>query len=834
MKIIKTLTQRHLKLNKVRTLVIMLGIILVGAMISGVFTLVSSIHHLLIKEQVEIVGNYHALIENIPGERIKDIKENKNIKEIFLNHNLGFTLLEDSPLKEKPYLYIKEYDSNSFDKKIFHLLEGRFPKTKEEIILPEHFLLDLDLGLKIGDKFTLEIGKRSLDDTLLEDNLQYQEKEQLINLETKTYTLVGIMERPYLENYNFPGYTAITYLDFKKDNLYSVYLLAKKPKNIYSIAESLLEEDNNVYYNENLLMLLGASKQQNINKALYSIASILASVIMIGSIGVIYNGFNISLTERKKQFGVLSSVGATRKQIVKSVLYEAFLMGIIAVPLGILSGILGIFVTLKVTNHLLAELDLSFGLSLSFLPILLSFIFIFLTIILSVLIPAFRTAKTSPIEAIRMTDDIKIKSKQVKTSKLTKFIFGIEGEIALKNMKRNKRKYRTTIISLFISIVLFITVHSFVSLGFKSIGLYLDDLNADLQVGFYDVEDQVEVEKIIKRITQIKEIDEYSISRTLTLFINVPAKDFYNTQDKKDNERETVLVQVATFKDPYYKKYVKNTNLKDKEVILMNRGKEIVTNKKKETKVIEYDFLKVKPQDKLILETIEDYEFFEEVTIKKIYNKSPLGYGNYFPLIIVSNQFFEEMLIKYNKPNLSSQSISINSKKDGLVEDKINKITKDFPSINISIYNEAKMKKEERNVMLVFSIFLYGFIGLITLIGVTNVFNTITTNIYLRSKEFAILRCLGLTKQGFNKILYYESILYCLKALFYALPVSILIHRFMLVGINEVFVINTKIPWTSIFITIISLLIIVFSTMIYASRKIKETNIIDAIRRENI
>ena len=176
------------------------------------------------------------------------------------------------------------------------------------------------------------------------------------------------------------------------------------------------------------------------------------------------NSFAISVMERKKEFGLLSSIGATKKQLSYTVFFEALIEGIIGIILGICGAYIGIGTVIIIINNLIGDiLVLKLNLVTNIVFIIIPVIFMILVIFISALVPSRRAAKVSPIEAIRQNDDIKINKKKIKTGKLVNKLFGIEGEIALKNIKRNKKKYRVTIVSLFISIVLFISFSSYMN-----------------------------------------------------------------------------------------------------------------------------------------------------------------------------------------------------------------------------------------------------------------------------------------------------------------------------------------------------------------------------------
>ena len=168
--------------------------------------------------------------------------------------------------------------------------------------------------------------------------------------------------------------------------------------------------------------------------------------------------------------------------------------------------------------------------------------------------------------------------------------------------------------------------------------------------------------------------------------------------------------------------------------------------------------------------------------------------------------------------------------------DNIDKLTKELDKYdNVNYTNIKESMKQANNMILVIKILMYGFIGLVTLIGVTSVFNTISTSMALRKREFAVLRSIGLTRKGFNKILFFESLFFGLKSLIYAIPVSLGVTIIIHYALADMMSINSiVIPWKAIIISIVSVFVIVLLTMMYSTSKIKKHNIIEQIREENI
>lgn len=454
MNILNKLTIKNLKLNKKRTIVTIIGIMLSTALICAVAGMVTSFQKTLAEHARQSDGNYHITFNNVPKEETKYITQNKKTASSFISAEIGYAKLNIKENNGKPYLYIMAYDQDALDNSAINLTKGRMPKNENEIVIPRSVIYNEILNVKIGQKIKLEVGSREKDGKILtQENNPFNEngeliKENLIDTKTKEYTIVGIIDRIPSEKYSDAGYTSITYLETDKEKL-NVSVLCKNPKEYKNMIKEIsgdIKKVDKVKYeystNSELLRWEGASFSDSTVSLIYGLSAIIISIIVVSSIFVIKNSFSISITERTRQYGMFASVGATSKQIKRNVLFEGFILGIIGIPLGILLGIAAIAIVLWIINMIVADYlnGIAFIYSVPLVPILISIIIASLTIFLSSIIPARKAAKISPIDAIRSSNDIKIKSKKLKTPKWFKKIFKIGGEISYKNLKRNKKK----------------------------------------------------------------------------------------------------------------------------------------------------------------------------------------------------------------------------------------------------------------------------------------------------------------------------------------------------------------------------------------------------------
>jgi len=874
MNVLSQLTLRNLRLNRKRTIVTIIGIILAGAMICGVATLVASFQDVMIRSTAQTDGSHHVTFKQVRYENSKYITEHANTETSMLTRQVGFAPLEGLRNADKPYLVIHAYDGPAFAHLPLTLISGRYPQEAGEMIIAEDVFLNGGVEIQIGDTLTLDIGQRTDNGAVLVDE-PLSETETFTSEYTRTYTVTGIFERPWYLSYAIPGYMAIAYLDeteLTPDTLVDVSITAKKPRRIYDTAPELATTTQaaEISYNSELLRWMGITNSPELADIFETIGLIVILLVVIGSVSVIYNAFAISVSERKKQFGMLSSVGATGRQIRLMVFYEAFVLGLVGIPIGILSGIGGIWVTLQVINRLMPGSFMNAGteLELVVLPssIIVSVCFIALTIFLSAFIPARRAARISPIDAIRLTTEIQIKGKQLRTSRLTRRLFGIEGELALKNLKRQRKRYRATVFSLFISIVLYVSFSSFMTYGFAGSNLYYTDRGFDIAVQKYD-ESTYEVKlELYEKISDMDVVEQYAIVRYQDLitteidesmfsdyvreeFIhssNDTLRSLYMRADSMGGSPWLQVFLVSIGRDAFTA-YASELQLDAAEYLDADHPRGILINRNRlQTPFIltEYEPMNIQPGDRL---SLQDYDFDDGITpyrfeleIGAVTDVFPYGVtpGGPHVQVIVSEEVYESII-----PRLHPESQTNNAMLYMEVEESADHqaIMNQIEDINARLHpgglyiHNSKLNQETiQNTKTVISIFLYGFVSLIALIGVTNIFNTISTNVALRRREFAMLKSVGMTPAGFSRMLNYECIFYGLKSLMYGLPVSILISYWLYNSMTGLFGFGFTLPWREIAICVASVFLIVFITMLQSSSKMKKENIIDALKAENV
>ena len=875
MNLLNNLTIKNLKLNKKRTIVTIIGIMLSVALITAVATIYSSLIKSLIDFETYQKGNFHAAFFDVPINEIETIKNNRCVKKVHLTSNIGYAKLEGSKNEYKPYIYVKGFTKDSIKELSAKLVEGRFPENENEIIIPTHLKTNGRVKLNIGETITLDVGTRMSEGSeLTQDNpFSYEANEKIINTTEKTYKIVGIIERPAsnIESYQAPGYTFITCVNEKDiKNKADVYCKYTKngSKNYANVTANILGVNENTYnkfisknysseeeanslakevadnakykYNLNtyLITLENNPFDQNAVGNFGILVAIVCVIIVVTSVFCIKNSFDISITEKIKQYGMLRSIGATKKQIRKNVFFEATILGLIGIPLGLFAGMLASYILVIVTNLFLTDMlteGLKLVLSYSWIAIIFAILLGFITIYFSALRSAFKASKVSPIDSIRNSSNIKIKAKKVKSPKIIKKIFGIGGEISYKNLKRNKKKYRTTVISIVVSVSVFIALSYFMNVAFSEIGRTIDVSDYNISLWYYNSKDE-QYEKI-EKILQLDNINNYTISKSVSLIIDNPNfnekyLEAQHTSKETMIENENNYYVINTLGKEQYKKYLKELNLdydnfKDKAIIIdqieakyQNEKNKNVTKYLREYNYKENDTINGKYKDS------EGKMSEFKIDVGLVTDKLPFGLNQNIPYIIVSDELYDKLGMKSAEPYLL-----IDSSNPDKLQNEMEEILKDE---NYTINNMNENVKIMRNMYILIGIFLYGFIIVISLIGVTNIFNTITTNMNLRRQEFAMLKSVGMTSKEFSRMIRLESTFMGIKALLWGIPIGLglsYLEYKPLVGYEGL---PFEMPILAIIISIIVVYLLITILMKYSMNKINKQNTIETIRNENI
>ena len=862
MNLYTSLTLRYLKENKKRTIVTIIGIILSTALICGIGNIYSSFMDYQIRETIQNDGSFHATFNDVDKDKIDYITKSSGVSNYGISKEFGHANTGEGNL-----LKVLGYDKNYFEGFNISLKEGSLPKNKNEIIISENSNLISDGKFKIGDSINLSIGKRLSEDGEYLNSPTIQEDEKLVDSKKETFKIVGIMNRPGFEYSNgIPN--AITYIDkslINNNDKVKVSITVNNPKDVYSIASNIcqnakLDKKNdsngdkidNVDYNEHLLRLQGASAYSNINDTIGYIVLLVGSLVIICTIATVYNSFSISIAERKKQFGILNSIGATNSQIMKLVFLEGFIVSIVAIPIGILSGTIAMDIVFKIiqkfySNSFIADMNLR----VVYNPviILFSIIVVLITIFISVIIPARVASKVSPLDAIKNSSDYKV--GKVKDSKLVRLIFKTEGVLAYKNLRRNKKKFRITLFSLVISVVIFIAFSGFMTLFLEAESVRVGEMNYDIYMYGMRNDSIEKTKELANEIEKIHGVKNISIENTTSLSIdldenkvNKSAKEkvqnYFESETKNNKTVYKLMNNELNLPGDSAVQNIKLTEgsfdkdsaIKENGVILINKSYYEEKGKKGVLDMTNY-----KVGDTIELYSMGYDEKTEKEYIEKTYKFKIMGISedilmgkNTYPYMGIGLVTYDEVA-KNNGFNASSNIIYIESDQTESTRNSINNLANKYKFDVIDQIEEYKIMQDSLKVM---QIFVYGFVTVISLVSVTNIVNTISTNINLRKRELAIIKSIGVTQSGFNKMIYLESFLYGALALLWGVPIGLLLTVLMNTLLGDVISFGLVLPYSAVFICIIAIFIITFIASYIPMRKINKENIIDNIRQDSI
>ncbi len=885
MKLLNKLTLKNLRLNKVRTAVTIIGIMLSAALITVVSGMALSGRQTMIDGQTEWSGNYDVALDIIDTAKIDKIRQNRNVENAFYKERLGFSKATVADNAEYGYA-VTAISENAFDGCFKLKLEkGSFPTNSNEAVVTGAFKNTDGKDVKVGDKITLELGvlkgtdgKVLGESELLDLSPKRFKESKITDKKQKTYTITGIIENPNTRELNNPSscfeiYTAsdekapVEAIRTKHMNkLYIAYtpqsesnylqntadILGFKADDMSNvISDEISPEDqqasgiNGYSFNTTLLAMKGYGGSDGTNVMIFNLAVIIIIIVMLASVFVIRNSFAISITEKTSMYGMLASVGATKRQIRRNVLFEGFILGLIGIPLGILLGLGVNAILIAILNSVLGDMlsGATFVFVTPTIPIICAIVLSAVTIFCSSFFIALRASRIPPLVAIRGNKDIKVKNnKPYRTSKLTKKLFGVGGEIASKSLKRSRKKYRTTVISIVVSVAMFIAVSAFMDYGMTFTDHYYGNTDYSYMVSGIDANQAQTIEKMPEIENYLTVGSQYGYV-SADVPVNECGENFlYDNADGTKSfsveflefEHDTFVQICRELKLDYNK--VKGGVLVYSEVTPYNMENMEGTGepmklfgKTAPTKFIVYG--NDDNGNELIAGKLKVSSVFDEIPKSAdsvIGEGTILGQG----LIIgeqgvISPQLGEHecyITLYANTSNHTSLTNRIESMPS----------TGDSESY-ISIFDYEETVRQFNAVMLIVGIFVYGFIGVISLIGMTNIFNTISTNMQLRSKEFASLKSIGMTKKEFNRMIRLESLMYGIKSLIIGIPLGVLgVFAIFSAFSNGNVPMSFVFPWKAILISIAAVFIVVWLIMKYSISKVNKQNIIETIRNDNI
>ena len=858
MNIMAKLTLRHLLENRKRTVVTILGIAtataLISAILLGAFSFFKFFGYLATRTD----GNVHAAFYELKKEQADELRSDDRLELIGVSDRdpkISGVKLDSGKEERFRTGNIAHVDAGYLTEMVLGDYEGTLPAGSSEIAVEEQFLKENGLSVRVGDTFTFEQGYRYYYDengeiVYLAGNYRSDEAFEKGSSETCTVTAILHGNRPTV------GFDILRGMDsevFPEPENAEVRVTLKNCdhtaiRQIRQIANDygISKYDINTEY---MMSVFAFEDNNGTYRSLFVIMGIALLIVIITSVVLIVNSIGMSLAERLRYLGMLASVGATGRQKRFSIFFEGLLLGVIGIPLGLLVGYIGTKVTLVFLGRKVLEAEILAGaegmrgsipITCSAWVILAIVICAAMTIFISTLVPALKAAKVMPIDALRQSDTIKVKAKKLRTFPLIRRIFGFEGELAYKNIKRNGLKGSIITVSIAVSVILFLTI-SFFCDSMKRVNQYDFDLPCQIVVSCalsesdqlrQELQAMDDVEKVfgggmIQFVFEKRENEKISLAN----------KDITNpnflTADYKDLHPSSMALVLVD--DTDFKKLIEANALSEDKFfggelrgVLLNNffhdtRSAAVFNEEVLGQSLHYDEAEGNPP----AVEIGDFVLYDDNN--DILKMTPRGT---LTVYVPASVYYEKA--KETIPeDILSCDLCVVTDRHNEVYQKIYELLESEGYHNYSVSDMTDSLEVMNTVTLLLKTVMYGFTILLTLIAAANINNTISTGVLLRRREFAMYKSVGMADDGFGKMIRLETFLYGIRALVIGMPVSILISYVMFKAFDaELYSFN--IDWRMYILAIAVVLAIVGASMLLSVNKLKGDSIIEALKNEMV
>ncbi|WP_250675114.1 FtsX-like permease family protein [Paraclostridium ghonii] len=800
----KELSNRYIKQNKKRTTLTLIGIILSLALISTIGLFMKGSEKSSIEQTKQSTGaSFHIMYNTYTDDILTKVSNNPNIERYGI-------VSGGEQIKYNDIIFQKIYVDNGASEILkYSIKEGSIPNKNDEICIDEWTKAHIKSDLKIGDKITID---------------------------KKQYTVVGFLK---------------TEGSSQSEKISRAITFDKNPKN----GALMVEINSKADFNKTLESLKSLSSKENIqqnselnrlekmgsNNTMLTIVAIIIFIVVSATIIVIYNSFQISVAERMKQFGLLRSIGATKKQIRVIVFREATILLMIAIPIGLLISIGTIYALQGVLDLLLKGNTPLSVVSININILAISTIITIVAVYISSFLPAKYVGNISPLVAISSRVVIKKESIKKRKNIFFKKIFNFKALMAIKNIGRNPKRCRVMILSIVVSSTLFITFTTLVQEVINIKGTSFEYQNIDLGINNYSENNGNKIDDNL--INKIKNLD--NVEKVYAIYPGIYGKsqieekqkvkqagDIYTKENSGGGNKEFIDTNINVYDKTALdlaKKYVTSGNINVDEinsqngVVLVSNGKTKDDNNQRYMgKLTNY---KVNDEITLIDESGKEYKLKVMAIIENDIFERETNYNSM--RLITTDKVMENL----NNEELDIQSLEVSLKDSSLhlkTYEEINKILQDYPSY--STMNYVDMNASEKSSIMLIQVLVYGFIFVITLISSINIINTITMNITLRRKELSVLKSIGMSQKDLKKMIMYEGLFYGLVGGILGSVAGCGFTYVIYKVFSDIIGLAWKVPWMLCIITIFVSIVISFLSALIPMRKIEKDNVIDVIR----
>lgn len=816
MNILHKVSLQGLRHNRTRTLVTILGVALSAALFTAVATFGTTLLQYLIDGSSAKNGSWSVEFPAADADFAAARQAEGNAACV---QSLGYAVLDGAQESEqsaqKPYLYFVGFDDADFAALPVQLIAGRLPENDREVLIPEHVMLKAGVSLPLGTVLDVDVGTRTRNGAVLGQNDAYTDGEVLSNTARQQYTVVGTYQRPGYEGHDAPGYTAITRAGAGECARYDVYVTLPNPRQAVSYAES-----SGVSYvlNEDLLRFYGVSDNALFNTLLATVGGVLVAIIMTGSVFLIYNAFHISLAERTHEFGLLMSIGATARQLRGAVLFEGLCIGAVGIPLGMLAGVGCVAALLPLLadkfRTMAGGTSVALHLTVAAPALAAAAVVSLVTILLSAWLPARRAAKMPVMACLLQSNEVKTDSRAVRISPLARRILGVEGTLALKSFRRNRRQYRSIVLSLVLSVVLFVTGCTFGDTVHR-LGSHYTAEASDGDLTFQTEEmDEAAFTALyaqmaaVEGVTDADWVAQAHLAHAegggmqpdaYLLFVDDTLYD--NFMDSVGRSGDDLL---GTLYDTEHNLYFVGDTV---DFTLYDAGGQALT--------VPLAMEATYPRDGLAQVDGTSSDLILTITV-------PRSRQAEFAALDVQTAY--GAFLWADDPDAAMRAVQALILQDGT-------------AARYTLLNAAAMFSTMRSADFVVRVFTFAFAAMMAAIAAANVFNTISTNIRQRRRELAMLRSVGMADREFDRMMRIECLFYGLRTLAFGVPLAAALScgiQYVMGSAEQLGDFSIQFPWQSIGASAVGVFALVAATMLYAVGRLKRENLLDALREDGV
>lgn len=861
MNIIEKVTWKCMKAAKRRTMVTIFGVILSVAMISTVSVIAQSFQDLMLRNARSNFGDFEMEFYDVPAKQAEKLVKDSRIKESLISYHDTYAFLKDVRDAQRQYIQLQVYDMEHLHLNALPLVKGTLPRQKDEILLSESFMETSGTAWKIGDSITLPIGYTVQKDgsrSYSQWNSDDATGESFHQTGERTFRITGIMDdgKVHFGSQNYAFYLPFQGNEGTLDNRYVIsFTMKERTASIYEDAQQLAEDyglqDVQINPNNTLLMFYGINDDNGFMTTITLATGMVALIIMIGSISLIYNAFAISLSQRSRYLGMLASIGATQKQKRSSVFFEAFVIGAFAIPIGILCGYAGIGITFLCIQPLIQgmfETMVELRLVITWQSVLVSVLFSFIVLLISAWLPARRASRITPIDALRQNQDVSIRVKDVRRTRWIRKWFGFSAALGAKNMKRSRHRYYATLFSLIISMVLFMTAYSFSTFISQAFSMAQGEIPADVTGGMNGYS-QPEGDAIREQLSRLPSAEEFLYMESVTLQDHSTAAYSDQLQQLLDEQgrhfdepQQRLSFEIIALNDQSFARYAGEVNASmedftgsDAQAILLNK-----LTCKKENTFTDYRLLENAEKGMTLQAAMDKRSYETAIHVAAVSEVHPwfmpANVDDIHTIYLITNEQSMRILKKQLQltQDMLSMKFQYRSSQPYALENELTQLQSQHPAGTIFKSNIRALKDRQNQLSLFLNVFLYGFVALILLVSAANIYNTISTGIALRRREFAMLKSIGITPRAFRAMIRMEIMQYLGRTMLFGIPLTLLVIYGVYAVVQRNFAFAFAFPWQGLLFIILLLAALLFMSMRLALQAMKHDNLMETIRQESI